>query len=182
MSSESTTQLATFAGGCFWCMEHPFDVLEGVLSTTVGYAGGSLDNPSYEAVCSGQTGHAEVVQVAFNPQLISYTALLQRFWLNIDPTTKNRQFCDSGSQYRTAIFYHSPAQEQEALASLTWMEHHKPFPEPIVTEIIPIGTFWPAEEYHQKYYQKNSLRYHSYRRASGREQRLQSLWNRLNLA
>ncbi|MBF0185022.1 MAG: peptide-methionine (S)-S-oxide reductase MsrA [Magnetococcales bacterium] len=168
---------ATFAGGCFWCMERPFDSQEGVLATTVGYAGGSLDNPSYEAVCSGSSGHAEVVQLCFDPQRISYETLLHIFWHNIDPTTRNRQFCDSGSQYRTAIFYHSQEQQQQAMTSLAWLQKHKPFPEPIVTEIVPITTFWPAEAYHQKYYQKNPLRYQTYHQASGRQPRLQALWH-----
>ncbi|MBF0097064.1 MAG: peptide-methionine (S)-S-oxide reductase MsrA [Magnetococcales bacterium] len=179
--TEEQTELATFAGGCFWCMEHPFDSLNGVLSTTVGYAGGAQTNPSYEEVCSGATGHAEVVQVQFDPQSIHYNQLLQRFWLTIDPTTRNRQFCDSGSQYRSAIFYHSPEQQQLALTSLAWLQQHKPFPQPIVTEILPLTIFWPAEEYHQKYYQKNPFRYQIYRQGSGREQRLATLWQNFEI-
>ncbi|MBF0179554.1 MAG: peptide-methionine (S)-S-oxide reductase MsrA [Magnetococcales bacterium] len=168
---------ATFAGGCFWCMEHPFDVLEGVLSTTVGYAGGRVANPGYEAVCSGATGHAEVVRVEYDPLRIDYRKLLEVFWKNIDPTTRDRQFCDVGSQYRTVIFYEDEEQKRLAEASLAELNRVKPFAEAVVTEIVPLDRFWPAEEYHQDYYRKNPLRYGMYRAGSGRDARLAELYN-----
>ena len=167
---------ATFAGGCFWCMEPPFDELDGVISTTSGYTGGNTKNPGYEQVSSGTTGHAEAVQVTYDPDKISYRQLLAVFWKKIDPTVKNRQFCDSGSQYRTAIFYHSPQQKAAAEASLQQLRADKPFSGSIHTEITAASTFYPAEEYHQNYYQKNPLRYKFYRYSCGRDQRLEELW------
>ena len=169
-------RLATFAGGCFWCMEHPFDVLPGVISTTSGYAGGHTQHPTYAAVSAGMTGHAESIQIRFDPKLISYPALLDVYWHNSDPTTANRQFCDVGSQYRPVIFYHSEAQKQAAEASRAALLRHKPFAGSIVTAIIKAEHFWPAEEYHQNYYLKNPLRYKLYRYHCGRDQRLQQLW------
>ena len=168
--------LATFAGGCFWCMEPPFDDLEGVLSTTSGYAGGRVKNPTYQEVSAGGTGHAEVVQVEYDPSVVSYRKLLDVFWRNIDPTSKDRQFCDRGSQYRSAIFYHDEAQRAAAEQSLAELATTKPFRDPIVTEIVALDTFYPAEDYHQDYYEKNPLRYKYYRYACGRDERLEQIW------
>jgi len=170
------TETATFAGGCFWCMEHPFDELDGVLSTTSGYTGGHKEHPSYEEVSSGSTGHAEAIQIVFDPARISYTQLLDVYWRNSDPTTPNRQFCDVGTQYRPAIFYHSEAQKQAAEASKQALMQHASFGKLIVTEITAASRFWPAEEYHQNYYLKNPIRYKFYRYNCGRDQRLQQLW------
>jgi peptide-methionine (S)-S-oxide reductase len=169
---------ATFAGGCFWCMEPPFDKLEGVLSVTSGYTGGQKKNPTYEEVTSGRTGHAEAVQVIYDPARISYRTLLDVFWRNVDPTVRDRQFCDVGTQYRTAIFWHDEEQRREAEASREELERTKPFREKIVTEIVPASEFYPAEEYHQKYYKKNPLRYQYYRAGCGRDARLKELWGK----
>lgn len=167
---------ATFAGGCFWCMEPPFDKLDGVISTTSGYTGGQKKNPSYEEVSSGRTGHAEAVQVVYDPKKISYEKLLGVFWHNIDPTVKDQQFCDVGSQYRTAIFYHDEEQKRLAEASRSALEKAKPFKGPIVTEITRATEFYAAEDYHQDYYLKNPLRYKFYRSGCGRDDRLKQLW------
>ena len=167
---------ATFAGGCFWCMEPPFDKLEGVKSVVSGYTGGNKKNPTYEEVSSGSTGHAESVEITYDPAVISYPKLLDVFWHNIDPTVKNRQFCDVGSQYRTAIYYHNAEQKQLAEASKKALEESKRFRGPVYTEITVATTFYPAEEYHQKYYQKNPVRYKLYRYNCGRDQRLRELW------
>lgn len=169
-------ETATFAGGCFWCMEHPFDELPGVIATTSGYTGGHRDNPSYEEVSAGATGHTEAIQIVYNPALVSYEKLLEVYWRNSDPTTANRQFCDVGSQYRPGIFYHSEAQKQVAEASKAAVQQNKQFKENVVTEITPATSFWPAEEYHQNYYLKNPIRYKFYRYNCGRDQRLQQLW------
>ncbi len=177
-AAESNTEIATFAGGCFWCMEPPFDKLDGVISTTSGYTGGHQANPTYKQVSAGTTGHAEAIQVEYDPAKISYTELLAVFWKNIDPTTKNRQFCDHGSQYRSGIFYHNDAQKSAAETSLNKLNQTRPFDEPVVTEITSASTFYPAEEYHQDYYQKNPLRYKYYRYACGRDQRLEKLWGK----
>jgi peptide-methionine (S)-S-oxide reductase len=157
-------------------MEAPFDKLPGVVSVTPGYSGGQVKNPTYEQVSAGGTGHAESVQIVFDPTKTSYAALLDIFWRNIDPTVKDRQFCDSGNQYRSAIFYHSREQLRIALQSKSSLEKNKPFREAIVTEITPAGEFYPAEEYHQHYYKKNPLRYKYYRTACGRDRRLKELW------
>lgn len=167
---------ATFAGGCFWCMEAPFDKLPGVISVTVGYTGGSLKNPTYEQVSAGGTGHAESVQIVYDPKIISYEKLLDTFWHNIDPTVVDQQFCDVGHQYRTAVFYHTEEQRKQAEKSKAALSQSKPFREPIVTEIVSAGIFYPAEEYHQHYYKKNPLRYKYYRTACGRDNRLRELW------
>lgn len=169
---------ATFAGGCFWCMEPPYEKIPGVISVTSGYTGGHGKNPTYEDVSSGGTGHAEAVQVVYDPGKVSYRALLDVFWHNIDPTVKDRQFCDVGSQYRTAIFYHDGEQKREAEASRAELERSKPFREGIVTEIVPASEFYPAEEYHQGYHRKNPLRYQYYRAACGRDARLKQLWGK----
>ena len=170
------TARAIFAGGCFWCVESDFDKVDGVLSTTSGYTGGTLANPSYEQVSSKRTGHAEAVEVVFDPSKVSYEKLVEHFWRTIDPTTKDRQFCDTGTPYRTAIFPVDAAQMQAALASRMALEKSKPFKEPIVTEIVPATAFYPAEEYHQNYYKKNPLRYQYYRTSCGRDARLKQLW------
>jgi peptide-methionine (S)-S-oxide reductase len=172
----ASTEKATFAGGCFWCMEAPFDKLPGVISVTPGYSGGQTRNPTYEEVSAGGTGHAESVQIVFDPSKTSYSRLLDIFWRNIDPTVANRQFCDTGNQYRSAIFYHSEEQHRAALQSKTALENNKPFKGSLVTEITPAGTFFPAEEYHQHYYKKNPLRYNYYRTSCGRDKRLKELW------
>lgn len=165
---------ATFAGGCFWCMEPPFDKLDGVSSTISGYAGGKKKNPTYEEVSSGNTGHAEAVQVTYDPKKITYEKLLEVFWHNVDPLTSNRQFCDAGSQYRTVIFYHD--ENQQRLAEESKKTLSKRFKEPIVTEIVAYSEFYPAEDYHQDYYIKNPFRYKFYRYSCGRDQRLEALW------
>ena len=167
---------ATFAGGCFWCMQPPFDKTPGVVSTTVGYTGGTKLHPTYEAVCSGTTGHAESIEVVYDPATVRYEKLLDVFWHQIDPTTPNQQFADKGNQYRSAIFYHNDAQQRLALASKKRLEASGKFTKPIVTEIVPASTFYPAEAYHQKYYQKNYLRYKLYRIGSGREGYLKRTW------
>jgi peptide-methionine (S)-S-oxide reductase len=171
-------QNATFAGGCFWCMEPAFDKLEGVKSVVSGYTGGHKTNPTYEEVSNGTTGHAESIEITYDPAVISYAKLLDVFWHNVDPTVKDRQFCDSGSQYRSAIFYHDEEQKRLAEASKKTLEQSKRFPGPIYTEIVPATTFYPAEEYHQKYYQKNPVRYKYYRYSCGRDQRLKELWGK----
>jgi peptide-methionine (S)-S-oxide reductase len=167
---------ATFAGGCFWCMEPPFDKLDGVISTTSGYTGGKKKNPTYEEVSAGGTGHAEAVQVVYDPSKISYAQLLHIFWRNVDPLTANAQFCDHGHQYRTAIFFHDAEQQRLAEESKRQLEASGRFKAPIVTEIAAAATFYPAEEYHQDYYQKNPVRYRYYRFGCGRDARLKQLW------
>jgi peptide-methionine (S)-S-oxide reductase len=174
----SGLETATFAGGCFWCMESPFDKLEGVVSVLVGYTGGHTKNPTYEQVSSGGTGHAESVKIVFDPQKIGYARLLDIFWHNIDPTAKDRQFCDAGSQYRSAIFYHSEEQKGMAEQSKKALFASKRFEGPVYTEIVPASTFYPAEEYHQHYYKKNPLRYNFYRFSCGRDERLKELWGK----
>ena len=167
---------ATFAGGCFWCMEQPFDSLPGVISVMPGYTGGTTKKPTYKEVSSGGTGHTEAVQILFDPAKISYDKLLQVFWRNIDPTVTDRQFCDVGSQYRAAIFYHNDLQLKLAQQSKHLIEKQKKFKEPVVTGIVPAATFYPAEEYHRQYYKKNPIRYSYYRSSCGRDQRLKELW------
>ncbi len=170
------TAVATFAGGCFWCMEPPFEALDGVVSTTVGFTGGHTQNPTYEAVSAGGTGHAESVQIVYDPAKVTYSQLLDVFWHNIDPITANGQFCDHGDQYRTAIFYHDETQRQLAEESKRQLDASKRFARPIVTEIVAATAFYPAEDYHQKYHEKNPVRYKYYRWNCGRDQRLQELW------
>jgi peptide-methionine (S)-S-oxide reductase len=167
---------ATFAGGCFWCMEPPFDKVKGVKSTTSGYTGGTKPNPTYEEVTTGATGHAEAVQVVYDPSKVSYAQLLQIFWRNVDPLTANAQFCDHGPQYRTAIFFHDAEQQRLAEESKRQLEASGRFKAPIVTELVPASTFYPAEDYHQDYYQKNPVRYRYYRFGCGRDARLKQLW------
>ena len=170
------TAKATFAGGCFWCVEADFDKVPGVVSTTSGYTGGTVANPTYEQVSSKGTGHAEAVQIVYDPAKVSYEQLLERYWHSIDPTTKDAQFCDHGSPYRTAIFTNDAQQAKAAQASLAALQRSKPFKDPIVTEIVPAGAFYAAEDYHQDYYKKNPLRYQYYRTSCGRDARLKQLW------
>jgi peptide-methionine (S)-S-oxide reductase len=167
---------ATLAGGCFWCVEADFDKLEGVISTTSGYAGGQLPNPTYEQISTGRTGHFEVVQIVYDPARITYAQLLDHFWINIDPTVDDRQFCDVGPQYRAAIFVHDEEQRRVAEASKAALQKKKPFAQPIVTPILPAAKFYPAETYHQDYYKKNPVRYRYYRAGCGRDARLRELW------
>jgi peptide-methionine (S)-S-oxide reductase len=172
----AVTAKAIFAGGCFWCVESDFDKVPGVLSTTSGYIGGSTMNPTYEQVSSKQTGHAEAVQIVFDPAKVSYAQLVEHFWRTIDPTTKDRQFCDAGSPYRTAIFAVDAAQLATAAASKAALEKSKPFKEPVVTEVLAASQFYAAEDYHQDYYKKNPVRYNYYRSSCGRDARLKQLW------
>lgn len=167
---------ATFAGGCFWCMEEALDKVDGVVSTTSGYTGGRTKNPTYEDVSAGGTGHAEAVEILYDPTKVTYARILDVFWRNIDPTTPNAQFCDHGNQYRSAIFYHDETQKRLAEESKKKLTQSKPFKEPIATEIVPAAAFYSAEEYHQNFYEKNPLRYKVYKFNCGRTQRLQELW------
>jgi len=177
-SKKDRFETATFAGGCFWCMEEAFDQVDGVLSTTSGYIGGHKKNPTYEQVSAGNTGHTEAIEIQYDPKKVNYAKLLLVFWRNVDPTTPNRQFCDVGSQYRSAIFFHDESQERIALESLTEIERSKPFSEPIVTQINPASAFYKAETYHQDFYQKNPLRYKFYKYSCGRVKRLKALWGK----
>jgi peptide-methionine (S)-S-oxide reductase len=170
------TELATFAGGCFWCMQPPYDGLEGVAKTTVGYTGGTKVEPSFEEVADGTTGHAEAVEIAYDPAKVSYDKLLDIFWHNIDPLTQNAQFCDHGTQYRTAIFYHNSEQKRLAEASKAKIEASGALKGSIVTQIVPAGVFYPAEDYHQEFYTKSSLQYKFYRYNCGRDARLRQVW------
>jgi len=165
---------ATFAGGCFWCMEPPFDELNGVISTTSGYVGGKTKNPSYEQVSSGTTGHAEALQIVYDPTKTSYDKLLEVFWRNIDPLAADGQFCDLGSQYRSAIFYHDGNQKSAAEKSKKAVQAR--FKQPVATEISAATVFYPAEDYHQDYYKKNPVRYKLYSHGCGRAQRLEEVW------
>ena len=167
---------ATFAGGCFWCMEPPFDRLEGVVSTTSGYTGGDEPDPTYRQVSYGLTSHAEAVEIRYDPQKISYGELLEVFWKNIDPTTADRQFCDRGRHYRSAIYAHGDEQLEQALASKREIEEAGILDAPIVTEIVPAGEFYPAEEYHQDFYLKNPEHYERYRTGCGRDRALERIW------
>jgi peptide-methionine (S)-S-oxide reductase len=173
--SEQTQATAIFGGGCFWCVEADFDKVPGVLSTTSGYIGGSVPNPTYQQVSAGGTGHAEVVRIVYDPSKVSYRDLLAFFWRNVDPLTANAQFCDKGSQYRSAIFYLDD--EQKRLADISKAEMAQRFkPRPVVTEIASAMEFYPAEDYHQDYYRKNELKYKFYRWSCGRDARLEELW------
>jgi peptide-methionine (S)-S-oxide reductase len=165
---------ATFAGGCFWCMEPPFDALDGVVSTTSGYTGGHTPNPTYEQVSAGKTGHTEAVEIVYDPRKVTYARLLEVFWRNIDPLTANAQFCDVGNQYRAVIFVRDATQRKLAEASKDAAAQR--LQKPIVTEITAASQFWPAEEYHQDYYKKNPIRYKFYRTSCGRDRRLEAIW------
>lgn len=175
-AGDGETERATFAAGCFWCIEADFEKVEGVLSVTSGYTGGSVTDPTYKQVSSGKTGHTEAVQVVFDPTVITYEELLEVFWRNVDPTVSEQQFCDVGNQYRSAIFYHDQAQRQAAEKSKAELNRSKPFSDPIVTEITAATTFYPAEAYHQDYYKKNPIPYSAYRKGCGRDRRLKDLW------
>jgi peptide-methionine (S)-S-oxide reductase len=174
--TDSGHSKATFAGGCFWCMEPPFDKLDGVISTTSGYTGGHQQNPTYKEVSRGGTGHTEAVQIVYDPKRVSYAELLDVYWHNIDPTDAHGQFCDKGSQYRSEIFYHDNEQQQLAAQSKTALIELKPFTGDVVTGITPATVFYPAEDYHQDYYIKNPIRYKYYRYGCGRDKRLEALW------
>jgi peptide-methionine (S)-S-oxide reductase len=174
--STDNSTVAVFAGGCFWCTESDFDKLAGVISTTSGYIGGQRENPTYEFVSSGQSGHIEAVQVRFDPSKTSYAKLLEAYWPSIDPLNADGQFCDNGPQYRSAIFYNSPEQQQLAQASKAALAASARLPAPIATQILPATTFYPAEDYHQDYHHKNPLRYNYYRHGCGRDARLEKLW------
>jgi peptide-methionine (S)-S-oxide reductase len=168
--------VATFAGGCFWCTESDFDRVKGVISTTSGYTGGHVANPTYEQVSAGGTGHAESVELVYDPKVVSYQQLLTYYWRHVDPTVKDRQFCDYGHQYRTAIFVHNAEERQLAEASKKKVEDE--LKKPIYTEIVDAGAFYPAEEYHQNFYLKNPAKYKFYRWNCGRDQRLEQLWGK----
>jgi len=177
-SDEANDQTATaiFAGGCFWCMEPPFDKLEGVISTISGYSGGHTENPTYKQVSSETTGHYEVLKVTYDPNKVDYETLLNVFWHNVDPLDPSGQFCDKGESYRTAIFYNSDEQKKLAESSKQKLVDEKIFQQEVVTEILEAKKFYPAEDYHQDYYQKNPLRYKYYRFSCGRDERLEELW------
>ena len=174
----ANTARAVFAGGCFWCVEADFDKVDGVLSTTSGYTGGHVPNPTYEQVSNKRTGHAEVVEIVYDPSRVSYGKLVEHFWRTIDPTTRDRQFCDAGSPYRSAIYAQDAEQLRIAQASKAALEKSKPFKEPIVTEVVAGGPFYSAEAYHQDYYKKNPVRYNYYRLTCGRDARLKELWGK----
>ncbi|HEX2954537.1 MAG TPA: peptide-methionine (S)-S-oxide reductase MsrA, partial [Bacillota bacterium] len=167
--SQDIYQHATFAGGCFWCMVHPFDTLDGVVQVTSGYTGGERENPAYEQVCSGASGHFEAVDILYDPLKITYQKLLELFWQQIDPTDPGGQFADRGPQYQTAIFYHEPEQKRLAEESIARLTASGRFQAPITTKILPAKVFYPAESYHQDYYRKNPEHYQAYRKGSGRE-------------
>ena len=175
-AQETEHAKATFAGGCFWCVEEAFEKVPGVISAVSGYTDGNVANPSYKQVTGGQTGHAEAVEVIFDPAQVTYEQLLDVFWRNVDPTVIDRQFCDVGNQYRTAIFVHDDEQLRLAEVSKQALQESKPFAEPIVTPIVAASTFYPAEDYHQDYYKHNPLRYRFYKWNCGRAQRLAELW------
>jgi peptide-methionine (S)-S-oxide reductase len=183
---QSTTQAvadailgkAYFAGGCFWCMEEAFEKVEGVLSVTSGYMGGTVANPNYEDVSAGRTGHLESVEVVYDPAKVSYQKLLDAFWRNVDPITPNAQFCDHGSQYRSAIFFQTDEEKCMAETTKQAIEQSRRFKEPIVTQIVMASQFYPAEDYHQDFYKKNPVRYKFYKYNCGRAQRLEELWGK----
>ena len=170
---------ATFAGGCFWCMEPPYDELEGVTSTISGYTGGTKKNPTYEQVSAGTTGHTEAVEITYDPKKISYEKLLDVFWRNIDPTQRDGQFCDHGTQYRSEIFYHDDTQRKLAEESKAQLTKSKPFKGEIVTDVTRAGEFYRAEDYHQDFYVRNPVRYKFYRSGCGRDARLKAVWGKL---
>lgn len=177
----ATTEKAIFGGGCFWCMEPPYDKLEGVISTISGYTGGHLENPSYQDLSSGRSGHVEVVEVSYDPEKVSYQQLLEVFWVNVDPLNSRGQFCDNGSQYLSAIFYLNENQRRTAENSLKILMESNVIKGKIATTIRPAEKFYPAEEYHQNYYKKNPIRYHYYRHGCGRDKRLEALWKGVKL-
>ncbi len=174
--AEKSHETAIFAGGCFWCMEPPFDKINGVLSTTSGYTSGHKKDPTYREVSSGGSGHTEAIEIVYNPEKVTYSQLLKVFWKNIDPVAVDRQFCDTGSQYRSGIYYINKDQEVAARESLQKLKQSKTFKKEIATEVVAASTFYPAEDYHQDYYKKNPLRYKYYRFSCGRDKRLSELW------
>jgi len=176
------SEVATFAGGCFWCVESDFDAVPGVLSTVSGYTGGHVENPTYRDVTSETSGHKEAVQITYDPTQVTYERLLDIFWRSVDPTDAGGQFCDRGDSYRTMIFANSDAQLKAAEASKAALEASGKLPAPIVTEIVTAPTFWPAEDYHQDYYLKNPVRYQYYRTGCGRDERLKEVWGEEALA
>jgi methionine-S-sulfoxide reductase len=176
LEANPNLQRATFAGGCFWCVQPPFDELPGVVATRVGYTGGAEINPTYQQVARGQTGHTEAIEVLFDPTRVSYEKLLDVLWRSIDPTDSTGQFVDRGRQYRPEIFYHSEAQRELATASKLALGKNGPFEKPITIEITQASTFYPAEDYHQSYYKKEPRRYYRYRRGSGRDQFISRVW------
>jgi peptide-methionine (S)-S-oxide reductase len=177
-ASRAELEKATFAGGCFWCMQAAFDDVAGIVSTTAGYTGGHKVNPTYEEVSAGDTGHAEAVQIVYDPEKITYERILDIFWHNVDPTDAGGQFCDRGDEYRSEIFYYNDEQKRLAETSKAALDKSKPFKAPIVTKIVLAGPFYPAEDYHQEYHKKNPLRYKIYRYGCGRDRRLQELWGK----
>jgi len=179
-AGDAALKKATFAGGCFWCMEHPFDEIDGVKSVTSGYTGGGKANPTYEQVSAGTTGHAEAVQVVYDPAKVGYQKLVDVFWRNVDPLTPDAQFCDHGTQYRAAIFYHDDEQKRIAETSKDALAKSGRFNKPIVTQIAQASAFWPAEDYHQHYYKTNPIKYKFYRYNCGRDQRLEQVWGKPN--
>ncbi|MFO0705858.1 MAG: peptide-methionine (S)-S-oxide reductase MsrA [Nitrospira sp.] len=178
LDAASTPAKAYFAGGCFWCMEEAFEKVNGVIAAVSGYMGGTVPSPTYEQVSAGKTGHAESVEVTYDPSKVSYPQLLDAFWRNVDPVTANAQFCDHGTQYRAAIFPSTPEEQRLAEESRKALQDAKRFPLPIVTQIAPASTFYPAEEYHQDFYKKNPVRYKFYKFNCGRAQRLEELWGK----
>lgn len=178
MASPKNLEKATFAGGCFWCMESEFAEQPGIISAVSGYTGGHVKNPTYDQVSMGKTGHAEAVEITYDPSKVTYEKLLDIFWWNINPTTLDQQFADVGSQYRTGIFYHGEEQKKLAAASKEKIEKSGRFDKPIVTEITAASEFYPAEEYHQKYYKKNPLHYQLYKKGSGREDYVKRVWGK----
>ncbi|CUS33406.1 Peptide methionine sulfoxide reductase MsrA [Candidatus Nitrospira nitrosa] len=174
----SPSAKAYFAGGCFWCMEEAFEKVEGVVSVVSGYMGGTAANPTYEEVSAGRTGHAESVEVIYDPTKVTYQKLLDAFWHNVDPLTPNAQFCDHGTQYRSAVFYSNEEEKRQAEESKSAIEQARKFPAPIVTQLVPAATFYSAEDYHQDYYKKNPLRYKYYKYGCGRANRLEALWGK----
>ena len=177
-AESSSTAKAYFAGGCFWCMEEAFEKVSGVIDTVSGYMGGTVKNPTYEQVSAGQTGHAESVEVRYDPSKVTYTQLLEAFWRNVDPVTPDAQFCDHGNQYRAVIFYQGDEEKRLAEESKQAIEQSKRFSTPIVTQVVAASEFFPAEEYHQDFYKKNPVRYKFYKFTCGRAQRLESLWGK----
>ena len=178
VQSAPTTAKAYFAGGCFWCMEEAFEKVDGVLTVVSGYMGGTVANPTYEQVSDGRTGHAEAIEVTYDPTKVTYQKLLDSFWRNIDPVTPNAQFCDHGTQYRAAVFYSTDEEKRLAEESKSKIEQSKRLPVPIVTQLVQASTFYQAENYHQDYYKKNPLRYKYYKYSCGRAQRLEALWGK----
>lgn len=181
-AQDAKYETATFAGGCFWCIQPPFDKLEGVVSTTVGYTGGSEKDPTYEQVSYGKTGHAESIEIIYDPKKVTYEELLEVFWMNINPTDSGGQFVDRGKQYRPAIFYYGEAQKKAAEASKDKLDKSGKFDKPVVVEIVEATEFYPAEDYHQKFYQKSPVRYKTYRWGSGRDQFIEEYWGEAALS